>query len=131
MNPLDRRGWFLALLIAVGGCSSDKKKPAGAAKKKSGKSGSRDGAPSAKNAEAWNRKHRPQGPQDFGNLLAADEWITDLDSSSSQTRITAAKQLGNMGKSAQSALPKLEKLSEDSDPAVAAAAKQAIKSIRK
>ena len=128
MKPLDRRGWFLALLIAVGGCSSDKKKPARAAKKKAG---SRDRAPSAKNAEAWNRKHRPQGPQDFGNLLAADEWITDLDSSSSQTRITAAKQLGNMGKSAQSALPKLEKLSKDSDPAVAAAAKQAIKSIRK
>lgn len=128
MNPLDRRGWLLALLVAAVGCSSGSKKHAGSAKKKSG---SRNRAPSAKNAEAWNRKHRPQGPQDFGNLLAADEWITDLDSSSSQTRLTAAKQLGNMGKSAQSALPKLEKLTKDPDPAVAAAAQQAIKSIRK
>ena len=127
MNSLDRRGWLLALLVAAGGCSSGKK-PGGSAKQKSG---SRNRAPSAKNAEAWNRKHRPQGPQTFGNLLAADEWISDLDSSSSQTRITAAKQLGNMGKSAQSALPKLEKLSKDSDPAVAAAAQHAIKSIRK
>jgi hypothetical protein len=131
MNPLDRRGWLLALLVAVGGCSADKKKTGGSAKKKSGKSGSRDRPPSAKKAEAWNRKHRPQGPQDFGNLLAADEWITDLGSSSPQTRLTAAKQLGNMGKSAQSALPKLEKLTKDPDPEVAKAAQQAIKSIRK
>lgn len=131
MNPLDRRGWLLALFVALVGCSSGKKKTGGAAKKKSGKSGSRDRPPSAKNAQAWNRKHRPQGPQDFGNLLAADEWITDLDSSSPQTRITAAKQLGNMGKSAQSALPKLEKLAADSNAEVAAAAQQAIKSIRK
>jgi hypothetical protein len=36
-----------------------------------------------------------------------------------------------MGKSAQSALPKLEKLAADSNADVAAAAKQAIKSIRK
>lgn len=132
MTPLDRRGWFLALLFAVAGCSSGKKQPARSAKKKkTGKSGSLDRPPSAKNAEAWNRKHRPQGPQTFGNLLAADEWITDLDSQSPQTRITAAKQLGNMGKSAQSALPKLEKLAADSNADVAAAAQQAIKSIRK
>ena len=130
MPPLDRRSWFLALLVAAGGCSSGAKKPARSAKK-SGKSGSLDRLPSAKNAEAWNRKHRPQGPQTFSNLLEADTWITDLDSTSPQTRITAAKQLGNMGKSAQAALPKLEKAAKDSNAEVAAAAKQAIKSIRK
>jgi hypothetical protein len=132
MTPLNRRGWLLALLVAValGGCSSGTKKPARAAKKSS-KSGSLDRIPSAKNAEAWNRKHRPQGPQTFSNLLEADTWITDLDSKSPQTRITAAKQLGNMGKSAQAALPKLEKAAKDSNADVAAAAKQAIKSIRK
>jgi hypothetical protein len=130
MRPLDRRTWFLALLVAAGGCSS-----ATSAKKKTTrstrKSGSLDRLPSAKNAEAWNRKHRPQGPQTFSNLLEADTWITDLDSKSPQTRITAAKQLGNMGKSAQSALPKLEKLAKDSNAEVATAAKNAIKSIRK
>jgi len=36
-----------------------------------------------------------------------------------------------MGKSAQAALPKLEKAAKDSNADVAAAAKQAIKSIRK
>ena len=126
MRPLDRRTWFLALLVAAGGCSADKKKK----KKKSG-GGSLDRVPSAKNAEAWNRKHRPQGPQTFSNLLEADTWIADLESTSPQTRITAAKQLGSMGKSAQAALSKLEKLAKDSNAEVAAAAKQAIKSIRK
>lgn len=132
MTPLNRRGWLLVLLVAValGGCSSGTKKPARSAKKSS-KAGSLDRIPSAKNAEAWNRKHRPQGPQTFSNLLEADTWITDLDSKSPQTRITAAKQLGNMGKSAQAALPKLEKAAKDSNADVAAAAKQAIKSIRK
>lgn len=126
MKLLARRTWFLVLLVAAGGCSADKKKR----KKKSG-AGSLDRVPSAKNAEAWNRKHRPQGPQTFSNLLEADTWITDLDSTSPQTRITAAKQLGTMGKSAQAALSKLEKLAQDSNAEVAAAAKQAIKSIRK
>ena len=126
MKLLDRRTWFLALLVTAGGCSADKKKK----KKKSG-SGSLDRVPSAKNAEAWNRKHRPQGPQTFSNLLEADTWIADLDSKSPQTQITAAKQLGAMGKSAKAALSKLEKLAKDSNAEVAAAAQQAIKSIRK
>jgi hypothetical protein len=127
MPSLDRRGWFAALLVAACGCSQAKKKPTRTAKK----SGSLDRLPSAKNAEAWNRKHRPQGPQTFSNLLAADTWITDLDSKTPQTRITAAKQLGAMGKSAQAALPKLEKAAKDANADVAAAAKQAIKLIRK
>jgi len=126
MKLLDRRTWFLALLVAAGGCSSAKQKK----KKKSG-AASRDRAPSAKNAASWNRKHRPQGPQTFGNLLEADTWIADLESTSPQTRITAAKQLGNMGKSAQAALSKLETLAQDSNAEVAAAAKQAIQAIRK
>lgn len=126
MRLLDRRTWFLALLVAAGGCSATKKKK----KKKSG-AGSSDRPPSAKNAASWNRKHRPQGPQTFSNLLEADTWITDLDSNSPETRITAAKQLSTMGKSAQAALPKLEKLAQDPNAEVAAAAKQAIKSIRK
>lgn len=127
MKLLDRRTWFLALLVTAGGCSADKKKK----KKSAKKSGSLDRVPSAKNAEAWNRKHRPQGPQTFSNLLEADTWIADLESTSPQTRITAAKQLGSMGKSAQAALSKLEKLAKDSNAEVAAAAQQAIKSIRK
>lgn len=126
MKLLARRTWFLALLLTAGGCSADKKKK----KKKSG-AGSLDRVPSAKNAEAWNRKHRPQGPQTFSNLLEADTWIADLDSTSPQTRITAAKQLGSMGKSAKAALSRLEKLAKDSNAEVAAAAQQAIKSIRK
>ena len=126
MKPIDRRGWLLALIVAATGCSTAKKKPARTTKK----AGSTSRAPSEKNAAAWNRKHRPQGPQTFSNLLDADTWITDLDSKSPQTRITAAKQLGNMGKSAQAALPKLEKAAKDPNAEVAAAAKQAIKAIR-
>ena len=129
MRLLDRRTCFLALLVAAGGCSADKKKKKKPAQKSG--AGSLDRVPSAKNAAAWNRKHRPQGPQTFGNLLEADAWITDLDSSSPQTQITAAKQLGAMGKTAKAALSKLEKLSKDSTAEVAAAAQQAIKSIRK
>jgi hypothetical protein len=127
MGSIPRRAWFAALLAAAAGCSSTKKKTTRSTKK----SGSKNRLPSAKEAEAWNRKHRPQGPQTFGNLLDADAWITDLDSSSPQTRITAAKQLGNMGKGAQSALPKLEKLAKDKDAGVAKAAQQAIQAIRK
>lgn len=127
MRSIHRRAWFTAAIAAVAGCSSAKKKST----RTSRKSGSLDRLPSPKNAEAWNRKHRPQGPQTFSNLLEADSWITDLDSSSSKTRITAAKQLGTMGKSAQSALPKLEKLAKDKDAEVAKAAKQAIQLIRK
>ena len=127
MPSLDRRGWFAALLVAACGCSQAKKMPTRTVKK----SGSLGRPPSAKNAEAWNRKHRPQGPQTFSNLLEADTWITDLDSKTPQTRITAARQLGAMGKSAQAALPKLEKAAKDANADVAAAAKQAIKLIRK
>jgi|688.fasta_scaffold144835_2 hypothetical protein len=129
MASLPRRLWFVALLATTAaGCSAAKKKTTTRSTKKSGPT---IRLPSAKNAEAWNRKHRPQGPQTFSNLLEADTWITDLDNPSPQTRITAAKQLGNMGKSAQSALPKLEKLAKDKDASVAKAAQQAIQAIRK
>lgn len=129
MGSLPRRAWFAALVAAAAaGCSADKKKTTTRSTKRSGPT---NRLPSAKNAEAWNKKHRPQGPQTFSNLLEADSWITDLDSPSPQTRITAAKQLGNMGKSAVSALPKLEKLAKDKDASVAKAAQQAIQSIRK
>lgn len=129
MRSIPRRVWFAAAAVAIAGCSSAKKKKTTTRSTK--KSGPTNRLPSAKNAEAWNRKHRPQGPQTFGNLLEADSWITDLDSKEPKTRLTAAKQLGNMGKSAQSALPKLEKLTSDADPEVAKAAKAAIASIRK
>jgi hypothetical protein len=128
MRSLPRRVWFAAAAIAIAGCSSGKKKPTPRSTKKSGPT---NRLPSAKNAEAWNKKHRPQGPQTFGNLLAADEWITDLDSKEPKTRLTAAKQLGNMGKNAKSALSKLEKLTNDPDPEVAKAVKQAITAINK
>ena len=126
MRSIHRRAWFVAAVAAVAGCS-----PATSKKQSAQKKGKRSGPPSKKNAEAWNRKHRPQGPQTFDNLLAADSWIKDLDSASPQTRISAAKQLGNMGKSAQSALPKLEQLAKDKDADVAKAARQAIDLIRR
>lgn len=126
MRSIHRRAWFVAAVAAVAGCGPAKSKKQAAQKK-----GKRSGPPSKKNAEAWNRKHRPQGPQTFDNLLAADSWIKDLDSASPQTRISAAKQLGNMGKSAQSALPKLEQLAKDKDADVAKAARQAIDLIRR
>lgn len=126
MRSIHRRAWFVAAVAAVAGCS-----PATSKKQSAQKKGKRSGPPSKKNAEAWNRKHRPQGPQTFGNLLAADEWITDLDSKEPKTRLTAAKQLGNMGKNAKSALSKLEKLTSDPDPEVAKAVKQAITAINK
>jgi hypothetical protein len=128
MRSLPRRVWFAAAAIAIAGCSSGKKKTTTTRSKKSGPT---NRLPSAKNAEAWNKKHRPQGPQTFGNLLAADEWITDLDSKEPKTRLTAAKQLGNMGKNAKSALSKLQKLTNDPDPEVAKAVKQAIAAISK
>ena len=125
MGSIPRRAWFAALLAAAG-CSGTKK-----ATRSTKKSGSKSRVPSEKAAAAWNRKHRPQGPQTFSNLLKADSWIEDLDKPDSKTRITAAKQLGNMGRSAQSALPKLEKLAKDKDASVAKAAQQAIAAIRK
>jgi len=126
MGSLPRRAWFAALLAAAG-CSATKKPKRTTKKKPVTKSRE----PSEQAAVAWNRKHRPQGPQTFSNLLNADSWIEDLDKPDAKTRITAAKQLGNMGKSAQSALPKLEKLAQDKDAAVAKAAQQAIAAIRK
>lgn len=125
METLPRRAWIAALLVAAG-CSGTKKP-----KRITKKSGPKSREPSEKAAAAWNRKHRPQGPHTFSNLLTADSWIEDLDNPDAKTRITAAKQLGNMGKSAQSALPKLEKLTKDTDAAVARAAQQAIAAIRK
>lgn len=124
MGTLPRRAWIAALFFAAG-CSGTK------STRGTKKSGAKIRLPSEKAAAAWNRKHRPQGPQTFGNLLSADSWIEDLDKPDAKTRITAAKQLGNMGKKAQSALPKLEKLAEDTDAAVAKAARQAIAAIRK
>jgi hypothetical protein len=123
MRHLDRRAWFTVAGLALAGCSSATK-PAGRKPASAKRS-------SSKKTEAWTRKNRPKGPQTFGNLLSADAWIADLDSTSPKSRLTAAKQLGNMGSNAKSALPKLEKLTKDPDAQVAAAAKQAIQSIRK
>ena len=130
MSRLARRAWFAAALAAVAsGCSSPKKKTTTSKSSKKSKTASRER--SAQRAAAWNRKHRPQGPQSFSSLLKADDWMKDLDSGSPETRISAAKQLGGMGKAAQFALPKLEKLAGDSNAEVAAAAQAAVDAIKK
>jgi hypothetical protein len=63
--------------------------------------------------------------------MAMDQYITDLDDASAAKRIEAAKRLGAVGPSAKTALPKLEKLAADGDAEMAAAARDAIKRIKR
>ena len=105
--------------LALPGCSSGGKKSGGG--KTSKKSGSHS---------PISRSKRPKGPKTMGNLLL-DSYIDDLKSSSAQTKIYAAQELGNMGSGAKKAIPALESLQGDPDAKVSAAATQAIKSIKK
>lgn len=101
---MQRRAWLAMVLMAAAGCSS-------ATKKKSA-------------------RKRPKGPQTMGGLLL-DAYIDDLKSPSAEKRINAARELANMGSGAKKAVPVLEKMAADKDSKVAAAAKQALTSIRK
>lgn len=104
---MQRRTWLAMVLMTAAGCSSATKKT----KKKSA-------------------RKQPKGPQTMGGLLL-DAYVDDLKSSSADKRINAARELANMGANAKKALPILEKMAADKDPKVAAAAKQALASIRK
>lgn len=110
-----RRHWFAAVALLAAGCSSSS---GTRTKKKSRKSGSLTG-----------RQRMNSGPQGFSNMLLPS-YIEDLKSGSTDKKITAARELGNMGPGAKSALPALEKLAADKNPQVRAAAKSATASIK-
>lgn len=73
---------------------------------------------------------RAQGPKTMGNLLV-EGYIADLKHGSTESRITAAKELANLGSAAQAALPALKPLARHADAALSAAASAAIKAIEK
>lgn len=106
-----RRHWLAMVALFAAGCSSATTK-----KKKKGATGARG------------RLNR--GPQTFGNLLV-DGYVEDLKNGSADKKITAARELGNMGSEAKSALPLLEKLAGDKNAKVSAAAKSAAAAIKK
>jgi hypothetical protein len=118
VDSLRRRLFFAAALLGITGCSPGKEK----AKK---------GAKKAKTSRPPVPKNRSRGPQSLEGLIAMDQYITDLDNESAARRIEAAKRLGAVGPSAKTALPKLEKLAADGDAKVAAAARDAIKRIKR
>lgn len=66
----------------------------------------------------------------MGNLLV-DGYIADLKNGSVDSRITAAKELANLGNSAKAALPALKPLVKHADAKLSAAATAAIKAIEK
>lgn len=105
-----RRHWLAAVVLLATGCSSATTK-----KKSGGLSG---------------RKKMNRGPQGFGNVLVP-AYIEDLKTGSADKKVTAARELGNMGSNAKAALPVLEKLATDKNPQVSAAAKSAVAAIRK
>lgn len=66
----------------------------------------------------------------MGGLLV-EGYIADLKTGSTESRITAAKELANMGRSAKAALPALKPLVKHADATLSAAASAAIKAIEK
>jgi len=66
----------------------------------------------------------------MGGLLL-DAYIDDLKSPAADKRISAARELANMGAGAKKAVPALEKMASEKDAKVSEAAKQALASIRK
>lgn len=106
---MQRRTCLIVGMVALAGCSGTKtsgKKPGGQAGR------------------------RPKGPQTMGNLLV-EGYIGDLKTGSTNSRITAAKELANMGATARAALPALQPLTKHADAKLAAAATAAIKAIGK
>jgi len=122
VDPLRRRLFFAAALLGITGCSPGKEKAKKGAKKTKAK---------AKTSRPPVPKNRSRGPQSLEGLMAMDQYITDLDNESAAKRIEAAKRLGAVGPSAKTALPKLEKLAADGDAEMAAAARDAIKRIKR
>ena len=107
-----RRTWMLAgltSLIATVGCSAG-------------------GRSQAKNRRRADGK-RPKGPKTMGNLLV-EGYIADLKNGTTESKITAARELANLGDAARPALPALEPLARHSDAKLSAAAGAAIKAIR-
>ena len=107
-----RRHWLAAIALLAAGCSSS----TAAKKKKSGK--------------LSGRQRMNSGPQGFGNVLIP-AYIADLKTGTTEKKITAAQELGNMGPRAKEALPALEKLVSDRNPKVSGAAKAAVAAIKK
>jgi len=116
---MHRRAWIAAAFLAVLGCSS---KPKSAPKKKSGV---KSHAPTPRRRTAGSK-----GPKTMGNLLL-ESYIADLKTGTTEKKISAAHELGNMGSGAKSAISALESLSSDANPAISKAAKQALKAIQK
>ena len=108
--PLHRRLWIFATVAFVAGCSSNSKS-----------GGKKSRGPMGK---------RPKGPKTMGNMML-DAYMADLKSGSEANKITAARELGNMGPTAKKALPLLEPLASHANPQLSKAAKEAIKSIKK
>jgi len=106
---MQRRTWILVGLALLAGCSRSK----GTGRKSRGQAGK-----------------RPKGPKTMGNLLV-EGYIADLKNGSTESRITAAKELANMGDSAHAALPALRPLVKHTDATLSAAATAAIKAIEK
>lgn len=100
-----RRVALLAGLAALAGCTA-KKRP----------------------AKQGRRPTAGKGPKTMGSLLL-DSYIADLNTGSTESRITAAKELANMGPAAKAAVPALRRLAGHADAKLAAAAKAAIESI--
>lgn len=106
---MQRRTLMLAGFALLAGCSGSRN----AGKKSRGQAGK-----------------RPKGPKTMGNLLV-EGYIADLKNGSTDSRITAANELANMGSSAKAALPALKPLTNHADAKLSAAATAAIKAIGK
>ena len=108
---MHRRSWIVLSLVLLAGCSGTKK--------------------GSKRSQAGKRTNpRLKKPKTMANLLI-DGYIADLKTGPVAKQLTAATELGNMGATAKSALPALEPLARHADAKLSAAAKQAIKSIKK
>jgi hypothetical protein len=115
-RALHRRLWIFAAVALVAGCSSGTK----SSKKKSR-------GPAASRPHALKRA---KGPKTMGNMLL-NSYIDDLKTGSDTSKLTAARELANMGSKAKAALPLLEPLTSHANPELSKAAKQAIQSIKR
>ena len=106
---MQRRAWILGSLALLAGCSASK----------------RTGKKSRGRAD-----RRAKGPKTMGNLLV-EGYIADLRNGSTESRITASRELANLGGSAKAALPALKPLVKHADAKLSAAATAAIKAIEK
>ena len=114
-----RRHWIMAVALLAAGCSSSTKSSKSTKAKKSSKSGASRPRSSGK---LTGRQKMNSGPQGFGNVLIP-AYIEDLKSGTTDKKVAAARELGNMGAAAKDALPVLEQLASDKNPQVSAAAK--------